>query len=143
VVTRRGLPERKDPRRCERVEVAAHFVVGRTQVSAGLPAKRSGVSAAELLPLRRAVPRSPAGHDGRAGSAATRPRGRRSALTVAAAGSVIAAGGALLGAGTAMAYPTLLAAIGDVAHPAWRASSLGVYRLWRDLGSPLERRSPA
>jgi MFS family permease len=40
----------------------------------------------------------------------------------------------LLGAGTAMVYPTLLAAIGDVAHPAWRASSVGVYRLWRDGG---------
>jgi MFS family permease len=45
-----------------------------------------------------------------------------------------ALGAALLGAGTAMVYPTLLAAIGDVAHPAWRASSVGVYRLWRDLG---------
>ncbi len=45
-----------------------------------------------------------------------------------------AVGGALLGAGTAMVYPTLLAAIGDVAHPTWRASSVGVYRLWRDLG---------
>jgi MFS family permease len=31
-------------------------------------------------------------------------------------------------------YPTLLAAVGDVAHPAWRASSVGVYRLWRDAG---------
>ena len=41
---------------------------------------------------------------------------------------------ALLGAGTAMVYPTLLAAIGDVAHPAWRASAVGVYRFWRDLG---------
>jgi MFS family permease len=40
----------------------------------------------------------------------------------------------LLGLGTAMVYPTLLAAIGDVAHPSWRASSVGVYRLWRDLG---------
>ena len=40
----------------------------------------------------------------------------------------------LLGIGTAMVYPTLLAAIGDVAHPAWRASAVGVYRLWRDLG---------
>ena len=40
----------------------------------------------------------------------------------------------LLGAGTAMVYPTLLAAIGDVAHPAWRARAVGVYRLWRDLG---------
>lgn len=45
-----------------------------------------------------------------------------------------AVGGVLLGIGTAMVYPTLLAAIGDVAHPTWRASSVGVYRLWRDLG---------
>lgn len=45
-----------------------------------------------------------------------------------------AAGTALLGVGTAMVYPTLLAAIGDVARPSWRASSVGVYRLWRDLG---------
>lgn len=45
-----------------------------------------------------------------------------------------AAGAVLLGVGTAMVYPTLLAAIGDVAHPSWRASSVGVYRLWRDLG---------
>jgi MFS family permease len=43
-------------------------------------------------------------------------------------------GGIFLGLGTAMVYPTLLAAIGDVAHPNWRASSVGVYRLWRDLG---------
>ncbi|MBI3146849.1 MAG: MFS transporter, partial [Pseudogulbenkiania sp.] len=40
----------------------------------------------------------------------------------------------LLGLGTAMVYPTLLAAISDVAHPSWRASAIGVYRLWRDLG---------
>ncbi len=33
-----------------------------------------------------------------------------------------------------MVYPTLLAAIGDVAHPAWRARAVGVYRLWRDGG---------
>ena len=45
-----------------------------------------------------------------------------------------ALGAALLGIGTAMVYPTLLAAIGDVAHPSWRASAVGVYRLWRDLG---------
>jgi MFS family permease len=45
-----------------------------------------------------------------------------------------AAGAVLLGLGTAMVYPTLLAAIGDVAHPTWRASAVGVYRLWRDLG---------
>ncbi len=43
-------------------------------------------------------------------------------------------GAALQGLGTAMVYPTLLAVIGDVAHPAWRATSFGVYRLWRDLG---------
>ena len=40
----------------------------------------------------------------------------------------------LLGAGTAMVYPTLLAAVGDVAHPRWRARAIGVYRLWRDGG---------
>jgi MFS family permease len=40
----------------------------------------------------------------------------------------------LLGLGTAMVYPTLLAAIGDVAHPTWRARSVGIYRLWRDGG---------
>jgi MFS family permease len=45
-----------------------------------------------------------------------------------------AIGAVLLGAGTAMVYPTLLAAIGDVAHPLWRARSVGIYRLWRDAG---------
>ncbi|MBE0010992.1 MULTISPECIES: MFS transporter [unclassified Arthrobacter] len=45
-----------------------------------------------------------------------------------------AAGTVLLGAGTAMVYPTLLAAIGDVAEPAWRGRAVGIYRLWRDLG---------
>ncbi len=40
----------------------------------------------------------------------------------------------LLGLGTALVYPTLLAAISDVAHPDWRASAVGVYRLWRDGG---------
>ena len=48
--------------------------------------------------------------------------------------AVFLAGALLLGIGTAMVYPTLLAAIGDVAHPSWRASAVGVYRLWRDLG---------
>jgi MFS family permease len=43
-------------------------------------------------------------------------------------------GMALLGIGTALVYPTLLAAISDVASPKWRATSLGVYRFWRDLG---------
>ena len=45
-----------------------------------------------------------------------------------------AAGTVLLGAGTALVYPTLLAAIGDVAHPVWRGRAVGVYRVWRDLG---------
>lgn len=45
-----------------------------------------------------------------------------------------AVGAVVLGIGTAMVYPTLLAAIGDVAHPRWRARSIGVYRLWRDGG---------
>ncbi|CRK56610.1 Major facilitator superfamily (MFS) transporter [Alloactinosynnema sp. L-07] len=48
--------------------------------------------------------------------------------------AVWAVAAALLGAGTAMVYPTLLATIGDVAHPAWRARAVGVYRLWRDGG---------
>ncbi|HEU4511845.1 MAG TPA: MFS transporter [Nocardioidaceae bacterium] len=59
------------------------------------------------------------------------------ALGLVAAGESFAAwavAAVLLGAGTAMVYPTLLASIGDVAHPAWRARSVGVYRLWRDGG---------
>jgi MFS family permease len=64
-------------------------------------------------------------------------------LTQATALAVIAAadafalwavGTVLLGAGTAMVYPTLLAAVGDVAHPAWRGRAVGIYRVWRDLG---------
>ncbi|HSI67046.1 MAG TPA: MFS transporter [Planococcus sp. (in: firmicutes)] len=43
-------------------------------------------------------------------------------------------GAIILGLGTAMVYPTLQAAIGDVVTPAWRASSMGVYRFWRDSG---------
>jgi MFS family permease len=59
------------------------------------------------------------------------------AIALTAAGTTFSAwviAAALLGAGTAMVYPTLLAVIGDVAHPAWRARSVGVYRLWRDGG---------
>jgi MFS family permease len=40
----------------------------------------------------------------------------------------------LLGLGTAMVYPTLLAAVSDVAHPTWRARTLSIYRFWRDMG---------
>jgi MFS family permease len=55
-------------------------------------------------------------------------------LLTAVTGSFVAwvFGAVLMGLGTALVYPTLLAAIGDVAHPSWRASSVGVYRLWRD-----------
>ena len=48
--------------------------------------------------------------------------------------AIWAVAAALLGAGTAMVYPTLLAAVGDIAHPAWRARAVGTYRLWRDSG---------
>jgi hypothetical protein len=56
--------------------------------------------------------------------------------STALAGSFLpwAAAAIVLGVGTAMVYPTLLAAISDVAHPNWRASAVGVYRLWRDAG---------
>ncbi|MDQ2941590.1 MAG: MFS transporter [Chloroflexota bacterium] len=57
------------------------------------------------------------------------------AMLAAGRGFAIWAGAAVvLGVGTAMVYPTLLAAVGDVAHPSWRATAVGVYRLWRDLG---------
>jgi MFS family permease len=59
------------------------------------------------------------------------------AIASSSAFAGFAAGAVLLGAGTAMVYPTLLAAIGDVAHPTWRASAVGVYRLWRDMGYAL------
>jgi MFS family permease len=56
-------------------------------------------------------------------------------LVAAATGfAVWALAAVLMGAGTAMVYPTLLAVVGDVAHPTWRARAVGVYRLWRDLG---------
>jgi MFS family permease len=59
------------------------------------------------------------------------------ALFIVAGGSgfwVWFTGSALLGTGTALVYPTLLASVADVAHPAWRGSAVGVYRLWRDSG---------
>lgn len=55
-------------------------------------------------------------------------------VALGASFALFAVGAVLLGLGTAMVYPTLLAAIGDVAHPRWRASAVGIYRLWRDLG---------
>jgi MFS family permease len=59
------------------------------------------------------------------------------AIAAIALGSTMAVwlvAAAVLGLGTALVYPTLLAAIADVAEPAWRGSAVGVYRLWRDLG---------
>jgi len=58
-------------------------------------------------------------------------------LLVIAAGTTVpvwVVGSAMFGAGTAMAYPTLIAAVGDVAHPSWRGAAVGVYRFWRDIG---------
>jgi MFS family permease len=55
-------------------------------------------------------------------------------VAVGTTSSVWMSAAVLLGIGTAMVYPTLLATIGDVAHPAWRARAVGVYRLWRDGG---------
>ena len=59
------------------------------------------------------------------------------AIAIIALGSTVMVwllASALLGLGTAMVYPTLLAAVADVADPVWRGSAIGVYRLWRDLG---------
>jgi MFS family permease len=53
-------------------------------------------------------------------------------LAHAASGWLAAA--AVTGVGMALLYPTLIAAVGDLSHPAWRGSALGVYRFWRDLG---------
>ena len=44
------------------------------------------------------------------------------------------AAAAVTGVGMALLYPTLIAAVGDISHPNWRGSSLGVYRFWRDTG---------
>lgn len=57
------------------------------------------------------------------------------AVIAVGAGMLAFAGGqVLLGVGTAMVYPALLAAVGDFTHPSWRASAVGAYRFWRDLG---------
>lgn len=55
-------------------------------------------------------------------------------LVVGAEMAVWLAAATLLGLGTAMVYPTLIAAVSDVANPVWRGSAIGVYRLWRDSG---------
>src|SRR5215467_12058311 len=54
------------------------------------------------------------------------------AMTTTFASWIVAS--VLLGIGTAMVYPSLIAAVSDASHPTWRARSLSVYRFWRDLG---------
>ncbi|HEY0673847.1 MAG TPA: MFS transporter [Longimicrobiales bacterium] len=55
-------------------------------------------------------------------------------IALAASFRVWLTGSVLLGLGTALVYPTLIAAISDVAHPSWRSTAVGVYRFWRDSG---------
>ena len=55
-------------------------------------------------------------------------------IALASSFALWAVASAALGLGTALVYPTLLAVVGDVAHPAWRGSAVGVYRFWRDGG---------
>jgi MFS family permease len=108
--------------------------------AAGLPIAQIGVLAA-AYPAVWAL--------GQIGTGALSDRiGRKRLIVVgmflqAAAIGVIAAGSSfvtwlgaavVLGLGTALVYPTLIAAIADVAEPSWRGSAVGVYRLWRDLG---------
>jgi MFS family permease len=74
---------------------------------------------------------------GRKGLIVTGMLVQAAAIAWIAASSAFAAwlpAAALLGLGTAMVYPTLLAAVADVAAPSWRGAAIGVYRLWRDLG---------
>ena len=62
-------------------------------------------------------------------------QGAALALMAATTGFALwALGAALIGVGTALVYPTLIAAVGDIAHPTWRAKAVGVYRFWRDAG---------
>ena len=62
-------------------------------------------------------------------------QGAALALMAVSTGFAVWAGGAvLIGVGTALVYPTLIAVVGDLAHPTWRATAVGVYRLWRDAG---------
>ncbi len=62
-------------------------------------------------------------------------QGAALALMAAMTGFALwALGAGLIGVGTALVYPTLIASVGDVAHPTWRAKAVGVYRFWRDAG---------
>jgi MFS family permease len=108
--------------------------------AAGLPISEISVLAA-AYPAVWAVTQVPAGAlSDRVGRKPLIVAGmllQAAAIAVIAGGSsftVWLAAAATLGLGTALVYPTLLAAIADVAEPAWRGAAIGVYRLWRDLG---------
>lgn len=109
-------------------------------VTAGLPLGQVGVLAA-VYPTAWGAAQLGTGalsdRWGRKGLIVTGMLTQALALVLIAAGSNFPSwlgAMALLGLGTAMVYPTLLAGIGDVAHPSWRARAVGVYRLWRDGG---------
>jgi MFS family permease len=63
-------------------------------------------------------------------------QGAALAVLVAAGGEAVlaVAAAALLGAGTALVYPTLIAAVTDAVPPLRRGRAVGVYRFWRDAG---------
>jgi len=108
---------------------AAHIRLGRIGVLTAIyPAVVGRPAARDRLALRQ--PRPQVAHRVRDVGPGSRHRRRHPLFELRG----IRGCAALLGLGTAMVYPTLLAAIGDVAHPSWRASSVGVYRFWRDLG---------
>ena len=108
--------------------------------AAGLSVGRIGVLAA-LYPVVWAAGQIPAGllsdRIGRKPLIVWGMLIQAAAIALVAAGgtfSVYAVATVLLGLGTALVYPTLLAAVGDAASPTWRAEAVGIYRLFRDLG---------
>jgi MFS family permease len=111
-----------------------------TFAAAGLPLERVGLLAAiypALWGLGQLVTGSLSDRIGRKWLIASGMWVQAAGIAAIALGDryhVFMTGSALLGVGTAMVYPALLAVIGDVAHPSWRASAVGVYRFWRDLG---------
>ena len=108
--------------------------------TAGLPLQQIGVLAATypaVWGLGQLATGALSDRWGRKGLIVTGMLTQSAALAVVATAESFTAwlaAAVALGAGTAMVYPTLLASIGDVAHPSWRARAVGVYRLWRDGG---------
>jgi hypothetical protein len=114
-------------------------VITKVRPGAGSPWASTRPPATGPSPSRRSPPGSSPSSTGcarrRSSSASPTPRSARAAaIARIAATTGFGAGALVLGAGTAMVYPAILAAVGDVAHPLWRARSVGIYRLWRDLG---------